>query len=263
MFARLRVPASAQTHAFGSSSRAYSYFSQRPGRFFTPARRPGTPADGSKIVGAAGNGSVAALSSGIGAESGASSVSSLEASASSSGAAQTSSSSSSSSVNSTVQKDATSGLPPTAPLLHPQLPLPSLHLHDFFAQHRPLLMLDQPLSQLFQSTPTSSPFPPTLSGSAASIISSTESTADNAALARAMGFDISGQSDAEADADVARVLARAMVVQRIQASREWGSVMTQLGLSGSPNHDEQAVMDAVVSLDSVKRKRRKKMNKHK
>ena len=67
--------------------------------------------------------------------------------------------------------------------------------------------------------------------------------------------------------DVARMLARAQVVHRIQASRDWSTVLTDLGL-GDPKHgmgvhDEQAVRDALISLDSVKRKRRKKMNKHK
>lgn len=78
---------------------------------------------------------------------------------------------------------------------------------------------------------------------------------------------ISGATSAEAaDADIARTLARALVVQRIQASRDWGNVLSQLGLKMEDNESEvvqQRVEDVVVSMDSVKRKRRKKMNKHK
>lgn len=91
---------------------------------------------------------------------------------------------------------------------------------------------------------------------------------EDAAVARAVGLDLAGHehpSEADADADVARMLARALVVQRIQANRDWGGVLSQLGLGKVEHgmHDEQAVRDVVVDLDSVKRKRRKKMNKHK
>jgi len=163
-----------------------------------------------------------------------------------------------------------SSIPPTAPLLHPQPQLPSLHLHEFFAQYRPLLLLDQPLPSLFTSSELSSNFPNAYSASTSASASedSPQSILDDVAVARAIGIDLAGHehpSEAEADADVARMLARSLVVQRIQANRDWGRVLSQLGLGKVEHgmHDEQAVRDAVINLDSVKRKRRKKMNKHK
>ena len=163
-----------------------------------------------------------------------------------------------------------SSIPPTAPLLHPQPQLPSLHLHEFFAQYRPLLLLDQPLPSLFTSSELSSNFPNAYSASTSASASedSPQSILDDVAVARAIGIDLAGYehpSEAEADADVARMLARSLVVQRIQANRDWGRVLSQLGLGKVEHgmHDEQAVRDAVINLDSVKRKRRKKMNKHK
>lgn len=63
-----------------------------------------------------------------------------------------------------------------------------------------------------------------------------------------------GVEDPEADADTARLLARAMVVQRVQSSREWATVLSNLGLENE---------EMIVEMDSVKRKRRKKITKHK
>jgi len=60
--------------------------------------------------------------------------------------------------------------------------------------------------------------------------------------------------DPEADADTARLLARAMVIQRVQSSKDWGTVLAQLGLETEGN---------VIEMDSVKRKRKKKITKHK
>jgi len=67
-------------------------------------------------------------------------------------------------------------------------------------------------------------------------------------------MDETGMEDPEADADTARLLARAMVVQRVQSSRDWAAVLSKLGLESE---------DIVVEMDSVKRKRRKKITKHK
>jgi hypothetical protein len=79
------------------------------------------------------------------------------------------------------------------------------------------------------------------------------------------------------DADIARTLARALVVHRIQASRDWGTVLEHLGLRSEELNEavgsakgvalqlklQEEETERQVFLDSVKRKRRKKMNKHK
>jgi len=58
--------------------------------------------------------------------------------------------------------------------------------------------------------------------------------------------------DPEADVNAARLLARSLVMQRVGATLEWSEVMAKLG----------AKDEIIVEMDSVKRKRRKKMNKH-
>jgi len=159
------------------------------------------------------------------------------------------------------QPSRVSSIPPTAPLLHPQPQLASLHLHEFFSQYRPLLLLGQPLPSLFTCSELSPHFP----NPPGATDDTPESILDDAAVARAIGIDVGGHehpSEAEADADVARMLARSLVVQRIQANRDWGRVLTRLGLEHGMD-EEEAVREAVFNLDSVKRKRRKKMNKHK
>ncbi len=60
--------------------------------------------------------------------------------------------------------------------------------------------------------------------------------------------------DPEADADTARLLARAVVSQRILAGQEWNATLNCLGLEAEGE---------VLQMDSVKRKRRKKITKHK
>jgi len=45
-----------------------------------------------------------------------------------------------------------------------------------------------------------------------------------------------------------------MVLQRVESGKEWDQVLTTLGLEAENN---------IVEMDSVKRKRRKKITKHK
>ncbi|KZO95775.1 hypothetical protein CALVIDRAFT_151711 [Calocera viscosa TUFC12733] len=62
--------------------------------------------------------------------------------------------------------------------------------------------------------------------------------------------------DKEAEADAARLLARALVMTKLGAEKDWDDVVAQL------EGREESVYDDVVNMDSVKRKRRKKMTKH-
>jgi len=76
----------------------------------------------------------------------------------------------------------------------------------------------------------------------------------------------------EADADAARLLGRSYVVNRIGSFVDWQSVLRTLGDSQARTEidairaaaDETVInmSDSEVRMDSVKRKRRKKMNKH-
>lgn len=70
----------------------------------------------------------------------------------------------------------------------------------------------------------------------------------------------------EADAEAARLLARALVVHRVGSTLDWENVLAHLGDKESMLN-RRAVEDEIVRgrilMDSTKRKRRKKMTKHK
>ncbi|KAG9010119.1 hypothetical protein FRB94_004373 [Tulasnella sp. JGI-2019a] len=123
---------------------------------------------------------------------------------------------------------------------HPHPNLPTLHLHNFFALDRPLLLLSQPPSALFESNRAFA-----LSNNVASELSSASQSQAQDAFGQAM-------EDEENDVNAARLLARSLVMQRVSSTMDWSDVMVKLGLPD----------DARVELDSVKRKRKKKMTKH-
>jgi len=60
------------------------------------------------------------------------------------------------------------------------------------------------------------------------------------------------EADEEADVDTARLLAKSLVTQRVSSTLDWSDVMVKLGI------DDQVR----IQMDSVKRKRKKKMTKH-
>lgn len=140
---------------------------------------------------------------------------------------------------------------PLAPV-HPRISSQDLKLHQFFSLHRPLLTISQPPTSLFESYP--SPFP---------IIS------DNPPPQTANFGSMEGESleaSPEADADAARQLARAIVVNRVGASIAWEETLKRLGLdvtSGRAEEVSLAEAEFEMYMDSTKRKRRKKMKKHK
>lgn len=130
---------------------------------------------------------------------------------------------------------------PSSP--HPSLKPSDLVLHRFFALHRPCLLLNQPTAALFESAPpapsASTSKPPASLG-----------TIDDPPVA-----------SPEADADAARQLSRALVMNRVGNLADWEEAMGRLGL-----HEVKEPVPPVpagISMDSVKRKRRKKMKKHK
>jgi len=67
-----------------------------------------------------------------------------------------------------------------------------------------------------------------------------------------LSADEAFHEDEEADVNTARMLARSLVMQRVSSTMDWSEVMAKLGLQD----------DVRIEMDSVKRKRRKKMTKH-
>ncbi|KAH9930717.1 uncharacterized protein B0H18DRAFT_873078 [Fomitopsis serialis] len=138
-----------------------------------------------------------------------------------------------------------SSVTPIHPVFNPQ----DLKLHQFFSLHRPLLLASQPASSIFEISPSSSP-PDTLKSSSTSVD----------------GFAEPPEVSAEDDAETARQLARAMVVNRIGASMSWEQTLHRLGLDVTKGRAEEvklAEAEFEVYMDSTKRKRKKKMRTHK
>jgi hypothetical protein len=143
-------------------------------------------------------------------------------------------------------------LPGSAPPVHfhPPLGAPDCRLHQFFALDRPLLGLAQPASALFERAPV--PFAP-------------RAWADADVEVAAAPLEPMEPSP-EADADVARQLARTLVMNRLGGTVSFDAALRKLGLDlseGRERVEEMDLSDLAIHLDSVKRKRRKKMKKHK
>lgn len=137
---------------------------------------------------------------------------------------------------------------PVHPVINPQ----DLKLHQFFSLHRPLLLASQPASTIFQTSPLPLPF---------NIPSKSDAEAT-----QLDGLEDPLEASAEDDADAARLLARAMVVNRIGPSMAWEQTLQRLGLDVTRGRAEEVRMaeaEFEVYLDSTKRKRRRKMKKHK
>ncbi|OJA18754.1 hypothetical protein AZE42_01639 [Rhizopogon vesiculosus] len=143
--------------------------------------------------------------------------------------------------------------------VHPTISSQDYKLHQFFSLHRPLLLLSQPPSIIFESAPLDAPLvqppeelPKTLlpSGQFAS-------------------FDDPPESSFETDADAARQLAHALVMNRVGGIMTWQNTLARLGLDGEStqssavNAKESAQEWFTIYADSTKRKKRKKMKKHK
>ena len=110
--------------------------------------------------------------------------------------------------------------------------------------------MNQSTSALFESAPEASPNADAESPFAVAH-ASTIGTIDNPPVATA-----------EADADAARQLSRALVVNRVGNLVDWQETLARLGLEEA-NDSLLAAETSIVNMDSTKRKRRKKMKKHK
>ncbi|KAH8106818.1 hypothetical protein BXZ70DRAFT_915249 [Cristinia sonorae] len=144
-----------------------------------------------------------------------------------------------------------SRLPPPPPqLFHPLIKPHELNLHQFFSLHRPLLTISQPTNALFDNPPI--PFSP-------SFLSQDRSSSF-------ANFDDPPESSPESDADASRQLARAIVVHRVTPALAWENTLKKWGLDVSEGRAEEitaAKAEYDMYMDSVKRKRKRKMKKHK
>ncbi|RDX56497.1 hypothetical protein OH76DRAFT_392181 [Lentinus brumalis] len=134
--------------------------------------------------------------------------------------------------------------------VYPHINRQDLKLHQFFSLHRPLLTISQHPLSIFESH--SSPFP--IAATPAPETANFGTLEEHAEVSQ------------DADADAARQLARAMVVNRVGASIAWEDALKRLGLDESSARAEEvglAEAEFGMYMDSTKRKRRKKMKKHK
>jgi len=152
--------------------------------------------------------------------------------------------------------------------VHTPLTAKDLSLHSFFSGHKPLLLLSQPSSSIFGSWPELQ-----LSNNP-----DLEASHHQSLLNHLGGINLEDPPEAtpEEDADTARLLNRALVVNRLGGTVSWEETLAKLGVveertglseMGMGAHD---VVDMGmqtdgfnVYMDSTKRKRRKKMKKHK
>jgi hypothetical protein len=142
---------------------------------------------------------------------------------------------------------------------HPTMSPEDYKLHQFFSLHRPLLLHALPTLSIFESPPRPLDFftPPSSEG---------EVPQRPAHLGT---LDDPPEASPEADADAARQLARALVVYRVGGTISWEDTLTRLGLDGNTKEGraelakELAREWEIIYADSVKRKRKKKMKKHK
>lgn len=133
-------------------------------------------------------------------------------------------------------------------------------MHQFFALHRPLLLISQP-STLFRSVPLEHPITgPVVDNSAPlSVDASTGAFGPFAGL----------ESSIDADAEAARQLTRALTMNQAGAAIAWENTLRHLGLDPAKDADRVGLQEQFdkewndVLMDSTKRKRRKKMKKHK
>ncbi|KAF9648981.1 hypothetical protein BDM02DRAFT_3269017 [Thelephora ganbajun] len=151
--------------------------------------------------------------------------------------------------------------------VHAPLTPKDLNLHSFFSGHRPLLLLSQPSSSIFESWQdlqlSNNPNP--------------AAPQYQSLLNQLGGVDLEDPPEAtpEADADAARLLNRALVVNRVGGAVSWEETLTKLGIveermslaeigMGAHGIVDVSVMNGFDAyMDSTKRKRRKKMKKHK
>lgn len=143
--------------------------------------------------------------------------------------------------------------------VHPTVSSQDFNLHQFFSLHRPLLLLSQPPSTIFESAPQD-----------VSLFQlSEEMSKTQLQSGKFPTLDEPPESSFETDADAARQLGHALVMNRVGGLVSWQNTLAKLGLGGETaegsavNAKESAKEWVTIYADSTKRKKRKKMKKHK
>jgi hypothetical protein len=141
---------------------------------------------------------------------------------------------------------------------HPVMSPEDYKLHHFFSLHRPLLLHAQPTSAIFESPQPLHLFAPPLSED------------DVPRRPAHLGtLEDPPEASPETDADAARQLARALVMNRVGSIISWEDTLLKLGLDGNTEEGRAELAKEwarewdTIYTDSVKRKRKKKMKKHK
>ncbi|KAF9440327.1 hypothetical protein P691DRAFT_688038 [Macrolepiota fuliginosa MF-IS2] len=151
---------------------------------------------------------------------------------------------------------------------HPIVNSKDFKIHQFFSLHRPLLLISNP-SSIFTSPPTGAPLfrSPVVSSAADGSTDRlppspfTNLNLDGTFAGAAVGVD--------GDAEAARQLHHAMTMSRVGSVVSWEDTLRTLGLDVSKDAERVQLQEQwdkeweEVMMDSVKRKRRKKMKKHK
>ncbi|KAF8559651.1 hypothetical protein OG21DRAFT_1502888 [Imleria badia] len=140
--------------------------------------------------------------------------------------------------------------------IHPTVSSKEYKLHQFFSLHRPLLLLDQPTSAIFEATDSSTPL----------FTSSEDQVINDSSFAT---IDNPPESSPDADADAARQLAHALVMNRVGGAIAWQRALSRLGLGAKYSENDMTLAKesaqewVTIHADSTRRKKRKKMKKHK
>jgi hypothetical protein len=246
-----------------ANCRAYSsFFSSKPGgsRYFNSAKppKPVVPSGRAKVE--SGNTSVAS-SDGTGSSNAGSGSSKMKV-----GGAEENSSIPAS--NPADAARSPSSLPFTSPSavtsqfhqqVHPTISSQDFKLHQFFSLHRPLLLISQPPSIIFESAPQDAPLVQPPEELSKTLLQSGQFAS----------LDDPPESSFETDADAARQLAHTLVQSRVGGIVSWQNTLARLGLDGESTQDsavnakESAHEWFTIYADSTKRKKRKKMKKHK
>ncbi|KAG6376222.1 hypothetical protein JVT61DRAFT_2197 [Boletus reticuloceps] len=142
--------------------------------------------------------------------------------------------------------------------IHPTVSSKEYKLHQFFSLHRPLLLLDHPTSAIFEASDPSTP-----------LFTSSEDQVNNNPWHSITTIDNPPESSPDADADAARQLAHALVMNRVGDAVAWQQALSRLGLSAKYSEDDMTLAKetaqewVTIHADSTRRKKRKKMKKHK
>ena len=156
-------------------------------------------------------------------------------------------------LSSSVSPPFTSSVP-----THPTVSSKEYKLHQFFSLHRPLLLLNEPTSAIFEAVDTSTP-----------LFTSSEDQVNNDSRPSFATVDNPPESSPDADADAARQLAHALVTNRVGGAIAWQQALSRLGLNAKYSENDMTLAKetaqewVTIHADSTRRKKRKKMKKHK